>query len=98
LPSTIEQMYREHKDQGLSVLAINIQESRDDVAKWVREKKTTTTVLLDPDGAVVTQYGVTATPTSFIVTRDGRMVGKALGNKAWTSDRGRAMLRALLAP
>ncbi len=91
-------MYREHKDQGLSVLAINIQESRDDVAKWVREKKTTTTVLLDPDGAVVTQYGVTATPTSFIVTRDGRMVGKALGNKTWTSDRGRAMLRALLAP
>jgi peroxiredoxin len=98
LPSTIEQMHREFKDQGLSVLAINIQESRDDVAKWVREKQTTLTMLLDPDGAVLRQYGVTVTPTSFVIGRDGRVVGKAVGNKAWLSDRGRAMLRALLAP
>ena len=98
MPSTIEQMHREYKDQGLSVLAVNIQESHDDVAKWVRDKKTTMTVLLDPEGAVVTQYGVTVTPTSFVVSRDGRLVAKALGNKTWLSDQGRAMLRELLAP
>jgi peroxiredoxin len=91
-------MHREYKDQGVSVLAINIQESRDDVLKWVREKNVTFTVLLDPDGAVVNQYGVTVTPTSFIVSRDGRIVGKALGNKTWLAERGRALLRALLAP
>jgi peroxiredoxin len=91
-------MHREYRAQGLSVLAINIQEAREDVARWVRDKKVTVPVLLDPDGAVVQQWGVTVTPTSYIVTRDGRVVGKALGNKGWLSDKGRAMLRGLLAP
>jgi hypothetical protein len=31
----------------------------------------------------------------FLVARDGRVVGKALGTKAWNSDAGRALLTAL---
>ena len=41
-------------------------------------------------------WGVTATPTSFVVTRAGTVVGKAVGTRPWTGDRGRALFSRLL--
>lgn len=96
MPSTIEQVHREFKGQGLTVLAVNIQESRATVAKWVRENKVTSVVLLDPDGAVTSAFRVTATPTVVLIGRDGKMVGRAVGTRGWTSDTGRALLKALI--
>ena len=43
-------------------------------------------------------YEVTATPTVFVLSKEGKLVGKALGNKAWTSERGRALLTRLIGP
>ena len=96
MPSAIEELHRKWKDRGLAVVAINIQESRDTVAKWVRSSKLTVPVLLDPDGAVTQRYRVTATPTVFVVNRDGQVIGLAQGTKAWTSDRGQALIEALV--
>lgn len=94
MPSTIEHVQREFKGR-LSVVAIDIQEPHGKVAAWVTSNKVSFTVVLDPDGAVAQQYGVTATPTVFVVDRDGRVLGKALGTKPWTSETGRALLQAL---
>jgi len=96
LPSTIEQVGKEFKDRGLTVLAVNIREGRDRVARWVKENKVTSTVLLDPDGAVTAAYRVTGTPTVVLVGRDGKLVGRAVGNRGWTSPAGRALFDALL--
>ena len=98
MPSTIEQVHKEYGERGLVVLAVNIQESPDKVKAWVREKNVTMRVLLDPPGAHTKAWGVTATPTVFLVGRDGKLLGKALGTKAWTSERGRALLTTLLHP
>ena len=53
-------------------------------------------LLLDPDGDATGAYRVTATPTVFLIGRNGKMVAKALGTKAWTSEQGRALLKHLL--
>jgi cytochrome c biogenesis protein CcmG/thiol:disulfide interchange protein DsbE len=98
LPSTIEQVHREYGPRGLRVLAVNLGEERARVEAWVREKRTTFPVLLDPAGGVTGTYEVTATPTVLVVSRRGRIVGKAVGPKAWTSAPGRAVLEALLRP
>ena len=74
-----------------------MRESREVVAKWVRDKGVTTSVLLDADGAVTRDYRVTVTPTVYLVNRAGQMVGKAFGQRSWTSDAGRTLLAALLA-
>ncbi len=95
MPSTIEQVHREFKDRGLTVVAVDIQESRRKVQKWVSDQGLSFTVLLDPDGKVTQAYEVTATPTVFMIGRDGRLVGKALGNKEWNTGAGRALLTAL---
>jgi len=96
LPSTIERVHREFQPQGLAVVTIDIQEPSATVASWTRTNGTSFPVLLDADGAVSQQYAVTATPTVFLVSRDGKLLGKALGTRPWTSDRGRALLQALL--
>lgn len=97
MPSTIEKVHQEHKDAGLVVLAISIEEGRSKVGGWLR-KQTPVSVplLLDPDGEASAAYRITATPTVFLVGRDGKLVAKALGTKDWTSPPGRALLQTLL--
>ena len=91
-------MHKEFGPRGLSILLVNIQESRDTAARWVKEKGITPRVLLDPDGSVTVAYRVTATPTVVLIGRDGKMVGRAIGIRGWTSPAGRALLNALLQP
>ncbi len=93
----MEQVLARYRARGLALLAINIEEDRATVARYAREKKLTSTVLLDPSGAVNTAYRVTGTPTVFAVARDGTLVAKALSTKEWTGAEGRAFLEALVA-
>lgn len=97
LPSTIEQVHRELKDQGLVVLAVNLGEKRELVAGWVKSRAVTSTVLLDAKGEVSKHYDIAYTPTVFLVDRGGRLVGKAIGERQWTGEQGKALLRRLLA-
>jgi peroxiredoxin len=97
LPSTIEQVHQEYETRGLVVLAIDIEEPAGKVKAWAERALLSMPVLLDTDGAVTRRYEVTATPTVFVVARDGGLVGKALGTKPWRSPAGRALIEALLA-
>jgi thioredoxin-like negative regulator of GroEL len=94
LPSQIERVQRRYGGR-IAIVAINIQESQDKVAAWLSGKPLSFTVLLDADGAVTATYEVTATPTVFVLSRDGRLVGKALGAKPWDSPAGHALLDRL---
>jgi peroxiredoxin len=96
LPSDIEQIHREYGDRGLSVIAVDMQEGREKVQRWVKEKNVSFTVVLDRSGSVLRAYDVRATPAVFAIGRDGKLVAKAVGVKSWTSARGRAFLDALL--
>jgi hypothetical protein len=64
---------------------------------WVKGAGVTVTVLLDYDGAVTRDYRVTATPTTFVIGRDGRQVARAAGTRPWDGPAGRALLDALVA-
>ena len=94
MPSDIEQIHRRYGER-LAIVAIDIQESRDIVAKWAKDTAVSFTILLDPTGATAGAYEVTATPTVFVLSREGKLVGKALGNKPWSSPQGHALLARL---
>ena len=96
MPSTVEQLHRELSPRGLSVVAVNIQESQSTVAAWAREKKITIPILLDTDGEVTREYAVIATPTSFLVDRQGRLLGRMVGPRDWASSSGKALFASLL--
>jgi len=78
------------------VLAVNIAESAEKVKAWATERKLTMPMVLDPPGVISRAYNVTSTPMVFLVGRDGKFVGKALGTKPWMGEKGRALLQALV--
>jgi len=96
MPSTIETIHRELHDQGLTILAINLGESRGVVAPWVEQRHLTFPILLDESGAVAGAYRVRGTPTVVLVDRQGRLLGRTVGSREWDTE-GRPLLAALLA-
>jgi len=93
----MERVHQEFGDQGLVVLAINLGEDRRMLASWVKSQNVTSMVLHLESAALGRSYGITATPTVFLVDRSGRLVGKAIGTRPWSGDKGRDLLRALIA-
>jgi len=89
-------LYREGEPRGLSVVGVNIQESRSTVAEWAREKNVTFPILLDTNGEVTRQYSVIATPTAFLIDREGRLLGRTVGPRDWASPAGKALIAGLL--
>jgi hypothetical protein len=92
----MEQVHREYRSRGLVILAVNIEETREEVAAWVRDKKLTIDVLLDSFGDATTDWTASFTPMVYVVGRDGRLVARAIGNRGWTTPEGRAFLEALV--
>jgi hypothetical protein len=97
LPS-IDQVHGEWESRGVSVVLVNIREDPAKVARIVAQRKYAAPVALDLDGRVTDAYGVRATPTTFVIARDGTIVGRATGPRPWMASDGRALFRALLAP
>jgi cytochrome c biogenesis protein CcmG/thiol:disulfide interchange protein DsbE len=92
----LERLHREFASRGLAILGINARESKEAVSRYAKELGLTFRLVLDPDGKINTLYGVIGLPTTFVVGRDGRAVGLAIGPREWGSAPARALLQALL--
>ena len=69
----IEKMYREYKDQGLVVLAVNMT-SQDDpanIAPFIQKYDLTFPTLLDEIGAVSAAYQLRSLPSTYFINRSG---------------------------
>jgi cytochrome c biogenesis protein CcmG, thiol:disulfide interchange protein DsbE len=97
LPS-IDGLYREFRTRGLSVLLVNMGEDPDLVRRTVTARGYAAPVLLDTDRSVVRAYGVSATPTVYLLDRRHGIVARAIGRREWAGEEGRRLLDALLAP
>ena len=86
MPS-MEQLHNLFKDQGLVLLAVNIEE---DGAKTVphfqRGKNFSFPILLDLAAEVQNRYGVFRFPETFIVDRNGNLVDRLIGGRNWMAD------------
>ncbi len=82
--------------QGLTVLLVNIAETRETVVRALSSRRYTAPVLLDRNSKTADAFGVTGTPAVFIIGRDGMILGRAVGPGPWTEPAGRALLEALL--
>jgi hypothetical protein len=80
------------------VRLVNFLESPDLVRRTVAERGYTAPVLLDQSGDTTGRvYGVWGPPTVYLLDRQGRLVGRASGPRAWESPAARALIEALLA-
>lgn len=69
----IEKVYNEYKDQGFTVLAIDMtyQDTPSAVAPFVEKHGLTFPILLDENGDVSQAYQMRSLPSSFFINRDG---------------------------
>lgn len=93
----LERLHRELTPQGLAVVGVNAREKKEAVSRYAKELGLTFPLVLDPDGKISALYGVVGLPATFLMGRDGRAVGFAIGSREWGSAPARALLTALLA-
>lgn len=86
----------ELKDRGFTLLLVDLWEKKDRVESTVEKRGYTARVVLDQDGKVSKAYRVNATPTVYLIDRDGTLIGQAIGPRPWVQPAGRALLEALL--
>ncbi|HEY8669000.1 MAG TPA: TlpA disulfide reductase family protein [Tepidisphaeraceae bacterium] len=67
----LDKMYQELSKDGLKVVAINLEEEKDTVAGFAKEKNLTMPVLLDADHAIGQKYLVEPIPQTVIIGKDG---------------------------
>jgi len=75
----LEPVYRKYRDQGLVILAINVRQDRKTAERFIRQLGISYDVLLDEEGEVARNYGVTGLPTTFFVDGGGTLKSKILG-------------------
>ncbi len=94
----MEQLYQEFRGDGLVVAAVNFQDAPEAVQAFRKELRLTFPVALDRQGTVASAYGVRALPTTYLVDREGRIIGQSIGGRAWDSADAKAYFQQLLAP
>ncbi len=67
----LERTWNALGDDGLVILAVNLQESPNRVGAFVEQFGLTFPILLDRDGSVFEQYQVQLYPTTFFINREG---------------------------
>jgi peroxiredoxin len=70
---TIEKIYQEYKEQGFTVLAVNMTYQDDPLAvmPFVNEQKLTFPILLDKTGHAANAYQLRSLPSSYFIRPDG---------------------------
>ena len=98
MPS-VDALYKRYKPRGLEVRLISLRENTDLVRKTVNERGYTAPVLLDNSGDTSGRvYGVWGPPTVYLLDREGRLIGRAVGPVPWESPATSAMIESLLGP
>jgi peroxiredoxin len=70
---TLETVYNDYRDQGFTILAVNMtnQDDPQAILPFVREQGLTYPILLDETGVVAKAYQMKSLPSSFFINRDG---------------------------
>lgn len=82
MPS-MQKLYDELKDEGLEIVAVDLQEGKDQVKRFVDNGKLTFPVLLDKDGQTGAVYGARSIPTTYLIDRKGSIFARVIGAREW---------------
>lgn len=96
MPS-MEALYKEYKEKNFIFLTISVDyEGLPPVKAFIERTRYTFPVLLDPKNDTLDLFAVSRIPTTFIIDKEGRMIGRALGPRNWKSPEVEAILNQLI--
>jgi peroxiredoxin len=80
----MEQLYQTFKQQPMTIVAVNLQQSREDVVRFMESKQFHFPALLDQEGTVTERYQVKGLPTTHLIDCAGKVIGYTIGVLQWT--------------
>jgi peroxiredoxin len=92
----MEKLHRKLKDRDFAMVTVSIQDSADAVEGFFKQNELTYTALLDLTGKSVPDFGIRAIPTTLILDKTGRIIGRVMGPRAWDSRKALAMFEHLI--
>lgn len=75
----VEKLSHEFKDKGLTVLAVNVGESKKTVKKYLEQHPRTCGIVLTEDTNLAAMYQATVYPIYVVIGRDGNIVATQRG-------------------
>ncbi|CAB1056641.1 Thiol:disulfide oxidoreductase related to ResA [Olavius sp. associated proteobacterium Delta 1] len=91
----MEKLHQKFKNKDFAMVAINLQEPVSQVKQFFKDYKLNFTTLLDSDGEVGARFRITAIPTTFILNKEGIIIGKVLGPRKWDGKKAFALFENL---
>jgi thiol-disulfide isomerase/thioredoxin len=84
----LEAAYQAYKDDGLVILGVNVEESRQMIEPFVAEFAMTYPVLLDDQGRVMNEYRALGLPMSLVLYQEGSSDSRSIGSVSGPSPAG----------
>ena len=78
------------------MVGVSLRESPETVRTWRADGDVRFPLWLDPGGETPTAFGVRGHPTTVLIDRAGRIVGRVLGERDWASPAARMLIEWLL--
>jgi cytochrome c biogenesis protein CcmG, thiol:disulfide interchange protein DsbE len=69
----MNELQKHYGDQGLVVVAVNVDENKSDMDDFLKANAASFTVLRDAAQKLVAQAGIATMPSSFVIDRDGKV-------------------------
>lgn len=96
--SSLEVLHQKFKGKDFVLLTISVDYGRvKSVQEFMNKHHYTFPVLLDSKSEALDLFNVKGIPTSFIIDRKGRMIGRAIGPRNWESPEVISLINLLLA-
>jgi peroxiredoxin len=92
----MDDLYAQYKDLGFTILAVNVDENRDEAHRFLDKVPVSYPILYDPQSDVSEQYEVQAMPTTLMIDRDGNARFLHRGFQPGYEDEYEAQIRQLV--
>jgi peroxiredoxin len=92
----VERAAGEFKDQNVRLIAVNLQETAEQITAMLERQKLHLTVALDRDGVVADNYKAAAIPQTVIIDRDGNVARLFVGGGPHFEDQLKEAIKAVL--
>jgi len=93
-----EKLYQEFKKDGFVILAVSIDRDGVKSAKpFIKKHQLTFPVVVDyPNFEAYQMYGIRAIPISYLIDKQGKVVGGIAGPREWTGETAKNLIKQLL--
>jgi peroxiredoxin len=95
MPS-MQKLYSRFKDNHFILVSVSIKETAAEVKSFFKKNELTFIGLLDSDGKASSQMAIRAIPTTFILSRNGKVLGTIMGAREWNGKESIALFDHLI--